>query len=160
MGASVQPFLALLSLFWICPQFMKVLCQFADCGWILFTFFFGIIVSPCISHWYCSNVISFTSSAVRGHWYLPASALLYTRQKPSSSHTSPLNLSLFLPQNRNRQRGVNGSMWNSLWISDASPSIPSLRSVYPHLIQILSKHVASLSTAHHLDQSCQELITD
>ena len=65
-------------------------------------YFFWYILSPCISHVYCSGFNSATSWEFRGHWNLAPSNLLYRRRKPSPSQRSPLILSSFLPQKRKR----------------------------------------------------------
>ena len=52
------------------------------------TAFFGVIVSPSISHRNCCGVNSRTSSGVRGHWNRLSESRLYNRSHPSPSHTS------------------------------------------------------------------------
>ena len=64
------------------------------------TDFFGVIVSPSISHRNCCGVNSRTSSGVRGHWNRLSESRLYNRSHPSPSHTSPLMRSVRLPQKR------------------------------------------------------------
>ena len=64
------------------------------------TDFFGVIVSPSISHRNCCGVNSRTSSGVRGHWNRLSESRLYNRSHPSPSHTIPFTRSVRLPQKR------------------------------------------------------------
>ena len=57
--------------------------------------------SPSRSHLVCCGVSNFASVSLRGHWNLPLSKRLYKSRNPSPSHSSPLILSLRLPQNKN-----------------------------------------------------------
>ena len=60
-----------------------------------FTEFLGSIVRPSISHLNCFCVRLLTSLSVRGHTNFPCSRRLYSRRKPSPSHTIPFMRSAF-----------------------------------------------------------------
>mgnify|MGYP004484802211 CR=1 FL=1 len=65
-----------------------------------FTEFLGSMVRPSISHLNCFCVRLLTSLSVRSHTNFPCSRRLYSRRKPSPSHTIPFMRSAFLPQNK------------------------------------------------------------